>query len=56
MLHTNVVLSLVLLSDIVGEKGVLEALHGGRALIWIPLKHLKDEVNGIAARIWYDRF
>ena len=55
MLHTHVVLPLVLLSDIVGEEGVLEALHGGRALVRIPLEHLEDEVDGIAARIRYNR-
>ena len=55
MLHTNVVLPLVLLSGIVCEEGVLEALLCGRALIWVPLKHLKNEVNGVAACIRYDR-
>ena len=55
MLHTNVVLPLVLLSDIVGEEGMLEALLSGRALVRVPLKHLQDEVDGIIASIWYDR-
>ena len=40
MLHTNVVLPLVLLSDIAVEEGMLETLLGGRALVWVPLKHL----------------
>ena len=48
MLSADVHLTHVLLSDILSEEGMLEALLSCGAFLGIPLEHLQDEVDGVS--------
>ena len=55
MRHAHIQFTLVFGTHILGEEGVLQALHGGRALLRVPLEHLEDEVDCVGGRIRNDR-
>ena len=55
MLHAHVKFPLVLGSDVLRKERVLETLLGGGPLVWVPLEHLEDQVDGLSRSIRDDR-